>query len=109
MISEALRLIRVYHDLKQNELADKLNISKSYLSEIESGTKTPTLALVESYAKEFRIPPSAIFFFSESIDDPAAAERARAFVSQKIITLLRFIEQRSEKKSAGRKRSNLSS
>lgn len=108
MISEALRLIRVYHDLKQNELADRLKISKSYLSEIESGTKAPTLALVDSYAKEFNIPASAIFFFAESIDDPSAAARARRFVSKKILTLLRFIEQRSEKKSGTRK-SHLSS
>jgi transcriptional regulator with XRE-family HTH domain len=97
MISEALRLIRVYHDLKQNELADRLKISKSYLSEIESGTKAPTLALLESYAKEFDIPASAIFFFSENIDDPSAASRARAFVSRKVLSLLRFIEHRSEK------------
>jgi transcriptional regulator with XRE-family HTH domain len=107
MISEALRLIRVYHDLKQNELADKLKISKSYLSEIESGAKAPTLALVETYAREFHIPPSAIFFFSESIDDPSAAGRARAFVSKKVLTLLRFIEQRSEKKG-GEKKQNVS-
>jgi|ERR1700731_1203245 transcriptional regulator with XRE-family HTH domain len=100
MISEALRLIRVYHDLKQNELADRLKISKSYLSEIESGVKAPTLALVDTYAKEFHIPPSAIFFFAESIDDPSAAGRAREFVSKKILTLLQFIEARSDKKDA---------
>jgi transcriptional regulator with XRE-family HTH domain len=103
MIAEALRLIRVYHDLKQNELADKLKISKSYLSEIESGAKTPTLSLVESYATEFHIPPSAILFFAESIDDPSAAGRAREFASKKILTLLRFIEQSSERKSAKKK------
>ena len=37
MLSEALRLIRVFHDMKQTELADRLSISKSYLSEIEGG------------------------------------------------------------------------
>lgn len=35
MLSEALRLIRVFHDMKQTELAQRLGISKSYLSEIE--------------------------------------------------------------------------
>ena len=101
-------LIRVYHDLKQNELADKLKISKSYLSEIESGAKVPTLALVEGYAKEFNIPASAILFFSESIDDLSSANRAREFVSKKIIALLRFIEERSENKG-GKRKSHLSS
>jgi transcriptional regulator with XRE-family HTH domain len=108
MLSEALRLIRVYHDLKQSELADRLKISKSYLSEIESGAKSPTLALVDSYAEEFNIPPSAILFFAESIDDPSSAGRAREFVSRKILTLLRFIEERSEIKG-GKRKSHLSS
>jgi len=108
MISEALRLIRVYHDLKQSELAARLNISKSYLSEIESGTKAPTLALLDSYSEVFNIPASAILFFAESIDYPSSAARARVFVSRKILTLLRFIEQRSEKKGGTRK-SHLSS
>ena len=39
MLSDALRLIRVFHDLKQQDLADRLEISKSYLSEIENGQK----------------------------------------------------------------------
>lgn len=96
MISEALRLIRVYHDLKQSELAARLKISKSYLSEIESGTKTPTLDLINSYSAEFDIPASAILFFAEHVQEPSTTSEARQFVSRKILTLLRFIEQRSE-------------
>lgn len=96
MISEALRLIRVYHDLKQSELAVRLRISKSYLSEIESGVKTPTLDLINSYSAEFDMPASAILFFAEKVEEPSTASDAREFVSKKILTLLRFIEQRSE-------------
>jgi transcriptional regulator with XRE-family HTH domain len=104
MIAEALRLIRVYHDLNQSELAERLKVSKSYLSELESGSKTPTLVVIERYAKEFDIPPSAILFFAENLGDPPAARKARSFVSRKIITLLRFIEERSEIKDAKKKR-----
>ena len=49
MINEALRLIRVFHDLKQFELAERLKVSKSHISEIESGTKAPSLELIEKY------------------------------------------------------------
>lgn len=42
MIGEALRLIRVYHDLKQSDLADRLGISQSHLSEIERSKKAPS-------------------------------------------------------------------
>lgn len=108
MISEALRLIRVYHDLTQSETARRLKISKSYLSEIESGTKVPSLALIDSYSAVFDIPASAILFFAENMDDPSSAEQARRFVSKKILTLLRFIEARSEPKHARKKKKDLS-
>jgi transcriptional regulator with XRE-family HTH domain len=58
MLNEALRLIRVYHDVRQSEMAEKLGISKSYLSEIEHDRKRPTLDLVEKYAEIFKIPVS---------------------------------------------------
>ncbi|MEY4589380.1 MAG: hypothetical protein RL497_1456, partial [Pseudomonadota bacterium] len=39
MINKALKTIRQYHKVQQAELAEQLCISKSYLSEIESGKK----------------------------------------------------------------------
>jgi len=99
MLSEALRLIRVFHDVKQAELAGRLGISKSYLSEIESGKKQPRIELIERYSSEFRISSSSILFFAESLDSPAesaaAAHRARGVIAQKIIRFLKLIEDRT--------------
>lgn len=77
MINEALRLIRVFHDLKQFELADRLKVSKSHISEIESGSKTPSLDLIEKYSIEFRIPVSAIMFFAEQIPNAKRGQKLR--------------------------------
>ncbi len=96
MLGEALRLIRVFHDLSQKDVADRLNVSKSYISEIETGRKTPTLATLERYAAAFDMPVSSILFFSENIGKESAAETTRAFVSKKILALLNFIAERSE-------------
>lgn len=96
MLNEALRLIRVFHDLKQKELASKLEISKSYLSEIESGKKKPTLPLLNKYSDIFDIPVSSILFFSENMSTNVNTEKARTFISSKILTLLKFIAERSE-------------
>lgn len=96
MLNEALRLIRVYHDMRQSELAEKLGISKSYLSEIEKGTKKPTLDLLEKYADLFRVPVSSIMFFSENMNKDRAYEKARGFVAGKIIRLMQFLEERAE-------------
>lgn len=95
MLNEALRLIRVFHDLKQFELADRLNVSKSHISEIEGGNKTPSLDLVERYSSEFGIPVSAIMFFAEQLPNAQRGEKARTKVASKVIDLLGFIERKA--------------
>ena len=96
MLAEALRLMRVFHDVKQTELAARLGISKSHLSEIESGRKQPTLALIERYSSVFEIPRSSILFFAEGLEAPAqsakAAQRGRGVIARKVIHFLRLIE-----------------
>jgi transcriptional regulator with XRE-family HTH domain len=100
MLSETLRLLRVFHDLKQIELAGRLEISKSYLSEIENGNRTPSMEILQRYADTFRIPLSSILFFSENIDDARhgrnVATSAKSAISSKIMDFLRLIEARTE-------------
>ena len=66
-LKKALRLMRLFHDLSQKELAEKLGIAKSYISEIESGKKPPTLKLVYQYAMHFKVSASSILFFAENL------------------------------------------
>jgi len=100
VLSEALRLIRVFHDLKQVELAEKLGVSKSHISEIESGNKTPSLELIERYSKMFGLPMSSIMFFAENIEGAGKGKKARAFVASKVIDFLRLIEKKSSSHAA---------
>lgn len=100
MIGEALRLIRVYHDLKQKDAAILLGISTSFLSEIEKGRKMPSLDLIQTYSDKFGIPASSILFFAESVDG-GTYDRARSFVAGKMIGLMQFLEARAEKVDAG--------
>ncbi|MEZ2221902.1 helix-turn-helix transcriptional regulator [Rhizobium sp. RCC_161_2] len=97
MLNEALRLIRVFHDIKQSEAAYKLGISKSYLSEIEKGRKAPSLDLLRKYEATFDIPASSIMFFSENLGKSAVKEKARTLVASKIISIMKFMEERSER------------
>ena len=100
MLNQALRLIRVYHDVAQKDLAATLDIAPSYLSEIEAGKKEPTLALLRKYARHFGIPLSSILFFSEHMEDGKPARRAKLAVSGKILALLNFIAERSGRDAA---------
>lgn len=100
MLPEALRLMRVFHDVKQNELAARLGISKSYLSEIESGKKAPSIEIIEKYASEFQIPASSILFFSEKLGDQStdheAADKGRGVIARKVLNFLKIVEERTE-------------
>lgn len=96
MINEALRLIRVYHDLKQVELAARLDVSKSYISEIENNNRTPSLETIQKYSNEFKIPVSAIMFFAEEIPAAKSGGKARTKIASTVLDLLKFIERKAD-------------
>lgn len=91
MINEGLRLIRVFHDCKTSELADALGLSASYISEIESGKKTPSMETLQKYAKHFDTTVSAIMFFAEDIDKDKK-KPAKAAIRNKLIKFMQIIE-----------------
>ena len=91
MLNRALRLVRVYHDLSQAELARRLKLSKSYVSEIESGRKKVGLDLLQLYADEFRIPMSSLLLFAEHAGDKRTPRDLRVYVADKTLKMLDWI------------------
>lgn len=95
MLNRALRLLRTYHQLTQVELAKRLGISNSYLSEIESGDKTPPLDLLDRYSDIFKMPASSILLFSESLTgEGRRGGKLRVGAADKILRLLEWFEER---------------
>ena len=101
MLNEALRLVRVFHDINQSQLAEKLEISRSYLCEIESGKKIPSIDLLEKYASVFGIPPSSLLLFSESLQNNTLAEKTRTSVAKKIIKIMDWLSDTGSVKDGG--------
>ncbi len=95
-LNEALRLLRVFHDLTQKELAEKLGIAKSYISEIESGKKDPTLKLIYQYAMHFKVSASSILFFAENLHNQNTLETINTLASSKVLAILNFIAEQSD-------------
>lgn len=54
-ISEILRLLRVGNELSCQQMADKLGVSASYISQIENGKKLPSDKMLGLYSKIFGI------------------------------------------------------
>ncbi len=88
-LGEALRLIRVFHDVSITELAERIDISPSYISEVENLRKKPSLELISRYAKLFDTTPSSIMFFSEEM---GPKDRIRKTIRKKTIRLLQILE-----------------
>lgn len=102
MISKALKLIRQYHKLNQSELAGRLSISTSYLSELESGKKEPSLDVLQKYADCFSVPLSSLVVFSETLEGAHSVSKARAFISKKMLNVLEWIAHNDDEKEIKR-------
>lgn len=102
MISRALKLVRSFHRLKQNDLAERLDISNSYLSEIESGIKSPSIELLGRYSEIFGIPISTLLLFSERLKEKKFSDRVRIQAGGKILKMLEWVAE-SEHFESGKK------
>lgn len=94
MLNRALKLLRTFHQLSQTETAKLLGISNSYLSEIESGSKTPNLELLERYSTVFKLPVSSILLFSEQIDQAPVGNRLKIKAADKVLKMLEWIAEK---------------
>lgn len=90
MYNRALRLMRVYHDLSQAELAKRLDLSKSYISELE-GERKPSMEVLQKYADYFKIPLSSLMLFAEQAESGGITEKARAGAADKVLKMLDWI------------------
>jgi transcriptional regulator with XRE-family HTH domain len=94
MLDKALRTVREVHQIPQVILAEKLGISKSHLSELESGKKAVSVDLLKRYADIFDVPPSTFLSFMEALE--GVSERRR----EKAKKLLRVLEWTLDKDDA---------
>ncbi len=90
-MSNALKLLRTYSDMKAGELARALGISNSYLSEIETGKKKLTIDLLKRYSEVFDTSPSAILAFTEQYE--MKPKKIRETIRKKIIEIMNNIEK----------------
>lgn len=70
LIGNLIRDIRINRKLKQSDLAELSGLSKSYISEIEKGIKTPKTDQIEVICKALNVPMWALFYMAKGEDAP---------------------------------------
>lgn len=92
MMGEALRLLRIFNGYKSAEIAEKLDISQSYVSEIENNKKQPTIEILDRYANLFGIKKSTLLLFAESLESDINLQRDKkqrvAYAGMKLLKIL---------------------
>lgn len=104
MIHRALKLLRVYHNFKQKELAERLGLSPSHLSEIEAGAKPVSYDLLEKYSKIFGVPVSTIALFAEA---SGSKRKIQTAISDKALRLLEWLDTITQIRSEDKKQKPL--
>ncbi|MDJ1110492.1 helix-turn-helix transcriptional regulator [Macrococcus caseolyticus] len=87
-IGEVLKKIRQIYSRTAKDLAKDLNISPSYLSEIENNKKDPSLDLIEKYSDIFDIKVSSIILMAEDMNDNRKISMSEKFIQKRMIKLL---------------------
>lgn len=97
MIGETLKRLRKIYGFTASELSSIINISPSYLSEIENGKKQPSLELLEKLSKLYGIKTSSLILLSEKIEDDN--EKGTLFIQKMMQSLILNMSKNFEEKN----------
>jgi XRE family transcriptional regulator, regulator of sulfur utilization len=77
-LGTSLKLLRKSRNLKQNELCKEIGISTTYMSQVEKGTREPSLQLLRKFSDFYEAPLPVLLWFSLSEKD-IADEKIRLY------------------------------
>ena len=95
-MGDALRLLRIFNGYKSAELAKKLELSQSYVSELENGKKQPTMEVLDKYAKVFEMKKSTLMLFAESLEGEEIKNDKKQRIARAGMKLLKILEKVGE-------------
>lgn len=100
LLGRILKHIRIFNHYTQIEVAERLNLSPSYISEIETDKKVPTIEVLQNYSSIFDIPLSSILLFAEEYNDKdKLRKKMRGFLTKTAIGFLDWICKEDEKRA----------
>lgn len=89
MIGETIKLLRNTYGINSQDLALKIEISQSYMSEIENNKKIPKLEIIKKISEIFKIKTSSLIYIDEKVKE--AGENIN--FNEKIIIVINTLEK----------------
>lgn len=80
-VGNTIKQIRKQKKLTQQELADELKISRSYLSDIENGNKNPSIKTIQTLADKLNVTVSYLTSGHKMFKDLTDEEKKQQFLS----------------------------
>lgn len=93
MIGEVLMRTRKIYGYKAKEMSSILEISPSYLSEIENNKKQPSLELLKKYSKIYGIKLSSLILLDENLEDSQKSGKGNALIRNMMIHLIKSMSE----------------
>ena len=88
MIGDTLKRTRKIYGYTAAELSRLLEISPSYLSEIENNKKQPSLEILERYSKTYGIKLSSLILLSETLEEAEKSGKGNSFIRSMMLQLI---------------------
>ncbi len=78
-VGSVIQEIRRKKNISQGDLAKQLNVSQTYLSQIESDKKTPSMDLLQEISDALKIPTYYLMFKGVEVDKDIAEDKRDAY------------------------------
>ncbi|MGW9103875.1 helix-turn-helix domain-containing protein [Priestia megaterium] len=88
MIGDRIRTIRIQKRMTLSNLAEKANVTKSYLSNIERNISTnPTIEFVEKVALALNMKPESLLDWEKDENEISSFENSFIYVKKYLLTM----------------------
>lgn len=92
----ALKICRAALELNQQDVAKRAGITNSYLSLVEGGKRSPSLATLEKICKAMRVPPHLVMLLAAGPQDIPGPDREK--LGEVAKSLLQLLTSRPSRK-----------
>ena len=64
-LGNAIKLVRTARNVRQRELASRVNVSPNYLSMVEANRRTPSITFLKKIASRLKVPAGLFLLWAE--------------------------------------------